>query len=556
MRLATRLGLAALAFVLAAGAAQAQNVTFQVDMQRYIDSCQHDPASDVMEIRGNVFGWDDSAPDMTYDGDGTYSYSADFTAEEAISYKFFSTGGLGYEDQTGDRAYTVTADANQTVAEVTFADGDPVDACNSTAVEEDYEVTFAVDMSVQTARGAFDPATQVPGVAGALNGVDDWGSVAVPMQEDAFRDNIYTVLISEQQDADGGPVSLLTPGTSPYKFVILNRSDNSIAAWESGPDRLVTTTGEEMDVDNDNLQELAVAERFFNDVTASQVLQDAKTITFRVDMRSAAFYLEDNASIPGTPNASTSIDGVWINGPAMWESTEGGGPAGGISDWLGWGPTGLGANDNFAFSDDDNDNIWELTLNYPAGALTTLVGKLGLNANDNEGGFGNDSFYPIAESDGTINLVFGAMLKADGTYRDDCGPDADADGTCDPIYDPYILINNTATPPTVMAVDGTGEIDVANEQGPGLAEGVTLSAPRPNPAVGRVTFDLGLDRAMEVDVQVVDLMGRTIVTLAKGAFASGETELSLNASSLAAGVYVLRVQAGGEVVSRRMTVVR
>ena len=556
MRFATRIGLMAMALGLLGGSAAAQNdVTFQVNMQPYIDSCQHDVDDDRMEIRGNVFGWDDSAPDMTYDGDGTYSITVQLDAETAVDYKFWSAG-LEYEDATGNRAYTVTGDASQTVEEVTFADGEPEDQC--TAADETYEVTFTVDMSVQVARGAFDPDTQTPAVAGAIT---DWAGSPVALQPDALLDNVYTGIIEE--NFEGNDITIPTPGTSPYKFVILNNSDNSIAAWESGSDRLVQATGDEGDADEDGLQELTVPPRFFNDVTADQVLQQATSVTYQVDLNSAAFYLADNGSIPGTPEAVTEINGLYINGPAMWESVDGGGPGAGITDWLTWGETGLATFDDFSFSDDDEDGVWELTLEYPAGALKTLVGKLGINGADNEGGFGNDSFYPVADGNTftggegtTIQLVFGAMLKDDGTYRDDCGPDADADGNCDPIYDPYILIDNTAMPPTATAVNGTGEVDVNIEGGPALASGVELSAPRPNPSAGRTQVVLSLDRGMTVRAQVVDLTGRVVATLAEGSLSAGDTTLELDATRMAAGVYVLRVEADGEVATRRMTVVR
>ena len=547
MRLATRIGLAAVALVLASGAANAQNdVTFQVDLNPYITTCQFNPDENGVTTPGSMNDWTNTEFELSDDdSDGVYTGTYSL-AEGDIAYKFYVTDSsvLSWENDP-NREYTVVSGA-QTIDVADFNGPAPEDNCSAT--EEDYEITFTVDMNVQAARGAFDPDTQVPGVAGAIT---DWGNGAVPLQPDAFTDGVYTGLVP----AD----AISTPGESPYKFVILNQSDNSIAAWESGDNRLIQVTGDEPDNNDNDRLEATVPSRFFNDVTADQVLQDETSVTYSVDLNSAAFYLADNGSIPGTPEAATAINGLYINGPAMWESVAGGGPGDGITDWLAWGETGLGSNDDFAFSDDDGDNVWELTLTYPAGALRTLVGKLGINGADNEGGFGNDSFYPVGDG-GTINLVFGAMLTADGTYRDDCGPDADADGNCDPIYDPYILVDNTATPPTVMAVDGTGTNDVgeptANENGPGLARGVALGAPSPNPSTGLSRSVLSLDRAMTVRAHVVDLMGRVVATVAEGNLPAGETTLEFDASAMAAGVYVLRIEADGQVATRRVTVVR
>jgi hypothetical protein len=555
--------LAALALGLVAGSASAQNdVTFQVDLNPYITTCQFVPDDNGVLLRGSFNGFDESTALADDDDNGIYETTLSL-AEGVIEYKFFVSNSsvLSWENDvtddggtTNNRDYTVVAGA-QTLDVVTFNGPAPEDNCS--AMTMDYEITFTADMSVQVARGAFDPATQVPGVAGAIT---DWGNSPVALQPDPFLDNVYTGLLTEDQN--GNPISLSTPGTSPYKFVILNTSDNSIAAWESGDDRLIEVTGNEPDADSDGLLEATVASRFFNDVTADQVLQQETTVTYQVDLSSAAFYLADNGSIPGTPEAVTEITGLFINGPAAWESIAGGGPGGGITDWIAWGETGLATFDDFSFSDDDDDDVWELELTYPAGALTTLVGKLGINGADNEAGFGNDSFYPVADGNTftgngtTIELVFGATIKPDGTYVDSIGPDADGDGNADPIYDPYILVDNTATPPTVTAVDGTGEIDVAIEGGPALASGVALSAPRPNPSAGQTSIVLSLGRGMTVRAQVVDLMGRVVATLAEGALSAGDTTLELDASTMAAGVYVLRVEADGEVASRRMTVVR
>ena len=559
MRIATRLGLAALAFVVLAGTSSAQdkNVTFQVDMQPYIDLCQHDTETDAVEIRGNIFGWDDTAPDLNYDGDGTYSYTAQIAEGTAVTYKFFSTGGLDYEDQTGDRMYTVTADADQTVPEVTFADGTPEDLCGVTTTDENYEVTFTVDMSVQLARGAFDPATQTPAVAGgSRTGATARRRSSPTPSRTTCTPGWWSPARSPRPCAE---TTLAVPGTQAYKFVLIN-TDGSIS-YETGGDRTFALTGDEPDADNDGARRshgpAALLQRHHRrsgapgrddgDLPRRPRLGPVLPRRQRLDRghRRRGGHVHRRA-LPQRPRAV----GVHARRVAPEEASSTGPPGARVASARSTTPRSrtLTATTSGSFM-----------LTYPAGALRTLVGKLGINGSDNESASGADSFYPIetgtsVDGDGNpvIDIVFGAVRKQDGSLDDSRGPTA----TGDPIYDPYILIDNTATPPTAMAVDGTGEIDVANEQGPGLARGVTLSASRPNPASGLARFVLGLDRAMDVQVQVVDLMGRTVATLAQGQMAAGDNEIGFDASRMAAGVYVLRVQAGGEVVSRRMTVVR
>ena len=545
MRIATRTGLLTCLVALWAAPAFAQdpNVTFQVDMNPYIATCQHDPETDDVQIRGTIFGWDDTAPAMDDDGDGTYSITVPIANGTVVGYKFFSTGGLEYEDQTGDRMYTVTADADQTVDEVTFADGDPVDDCGTMTTPEDYEILFSVDMNVAIQRGAFDPMTQEIYVAGAISG---WGDAAgnpdYELTESSTEDNIYTGIIQA--------TGIETPGTSAFKFITYEPT-GAVIGWESRPDRLFEVTGNEVDGDANGFQELTVPRSFFDDVTADDVLGAAATVTFEIDARPAYYVLADSSEINGTPGPETTLDGIWLNGPIMWESDDGGGPGSGITDWLGWGDELEGFSE-FGATDADGDSVFTLTLTYPAGALKTLIGKFGVNGSDNEGGFANNHNFVITEGTQTITQVFGAMRQADGLFNDDNGPD----GTN---YDPYILIDNSTTPPLVMAVRSGGEadgVDTAIEPGAELPDGITLGQSYPNPFTSTATIAYRLEQGQPISVKVYDLTGRLVATLVEGFQPAGDHTVRFDARDLASGTYLYHLEADGQVVSRMMTVLK
>ena len=561
MRSATRLLLGALALTLVAGTASAQNnVTFTVNMQPYITSCQHVPATDRMEIRGNVFGWDDSAPDMTDNGDGTYSHTAALDAGTAVSFKFWSSGTLAYEDQTGDRMYTVTGDANQVVPTINFADGDPVNSCGPpTGTPTDYTLVFAVDMSVQIGRGAFNPATQEVAVAGSFT---DWGTSPVVLQEDSGTAGLYAGFVNVDD-------ILVPSGTAvQFKFIIRETATGNILAWENvdpartspieGGNRVFTLTGTEPDVDADGRLDAFYDNNsdpndlpFFSDQDASQFLAGPATLTFNVDARSAQYLLAATGQLPG---GETTFTGLSANGPAAGESTQDGGPGGGIGDWADWGPV-LAAAPGRQLTDTDGDGIWTVTFNYEAGARRNLVVKFGVNGADNESGFGGDHQIPITEGANTYNLAFGCVRQADGTFIDETGgtPPTFTD------YDEYLLIRNDLTPPTCVTVQSGGiagdVMNTAISDGPSIA-GLEIGATYPNPAAGRASVNLTLDRAMDVTVRLYDLTGRQIATLVDGQLAAGQTPVAVDAQALPAGVYVLRVAADGQVVSRRLTVVR
>ncbi len=91
----------------------------------------------------------------------------------------------------------------------------------------------------------------------------------------------------------------------------------------------------------------------------------------------------------------------------------------------------------------------------------------------------------------------------------------------------------------------------------GTAAVTSLSAPRPNPATGSASLTLRLATPERVTATVVDALGRTVATLFDGEAAAG-TDLSLDvdASRLAPGVYVVRVQGATFAETRRLTVAR
>ena len=84
---------------------------------------------------------------------------------------------------------------------------------------------------------------------------------------------------------------------------------------------------------------------------------------------------------------------------------------------------------------------------------------------------------------------------------------------------------------------------------------VALEPPRPNPSRGRVAVPF-TTAGGPVRLSVVDVLGREVAVLAEGPLAAGAHEAEVEAGSLAAGVYLVRLVAGPEVRARALTVVR
>ena len=97
---------------------------------------------------------------------------------------------------------------------------------------------------------------------------------------------------------------------------------------------------------------------------------------------------------------------------------------------------------------------------------------------------------------------------------------------------------------------------VANEPGGGVpGEALSLEAAYPNPAAGVVTIRYAAPAGSAVRVEVVDLLGRTVAVLVEER-TDGPQETTLDTRDLANGVYVLRLSADGQMLSRKLTVVR
>lgn len=563
MRSATRYALAAFALVLWSGSAAAQNdVTFQVDMNAYIATCQFNAATNTVRTPGDMNGWDNAQfPLADADANGIYTGTYSLPAGP-INYKHYVGGStiLSWENDP-NRAYTVVA-GPQTIAVSPFNGPAPANACGATS--DDYDLLFQVDMSIQQGRGAFNPAAgDVVAAVGEFQGWDTANPFI--LTEDSFTPGLYTGVTTR---------TLGVPSATGFKFII-KKADASIT-WDSvnpsvtpdnsggsDPNRIIRIVGGEPDTDAngnpnwayDNDTNPATAP-FFQDAGADRFLTGPATVTFTVDMRPAQYRILDAGALPqgdGSPvGGNTSIPSVFINGPAAGESNQDGGPAGGIGDWAAWGAV-LAAQTTRQLAGPDANSRYSVTLNYSAGAYRVLVAKFGVNGADDEAGFGVNHVFPITEGANAFNLSFGCVLRADGSYTDDY-----TIGTILNPYDAYLLVNNVVQPETCTVVrsGGEGDIVVANENGPSIA-GLEISAAYPNPVTTAGRIDLTLDRAMTVAVRVYDVTGRQVATLVDGRqVAAGTTTLDIDTARLAAGVYVLRVEADGQVASRRMTVTR
>jgi hypothetical protein len=76
----------------------------------------------------------------------------------------------------------------------------------------------------------------------------------------------------------------------------------------------------------------------------------------------------------------------------------------------------------------------------------------------------------------------------------------------------------------------------------------------PNPAASQSTLSIGLSKADRASVKIYDINGREAARVFEGNMGDGITQLEINGSTLAPGVYIVNIQAGGSVAQRKLVI--
>lgn len=511
-------------------------VTFQADLSDMIDSAAFVPGEDFITIPGSMNDWSTSADTLTdADEDGIYTKTLTLAPSDQ-SYKFHiysNTGRIsgGYEanqetDNT-NRNFTVDSDTTLDAEQPDFEFRDLNDA-----VFGEVELYFQVDMSIQELNGNFDPASdEYVSVTGAFE--QDWSATAYPLTE-TQEDGIYegTVTFSTEK---------AIPSTFAYKFTIVN-ADESVS-WESGDDKLITVT-EDSEFEGVYLAQNAPEGNipYFDNITPSDVFTEDTEVVFEVDLRAAYYHLADSASLPADVQTGTGADSTisWLygNGPLL------------ANGWEDWGVSesdaeaaGLVFNDSGENGDEvEGDSLYSATFSYVAGDARVGAFKMGVNGQDNEAGFGADHSVRINDAN-RIEVVFGAFVRADTVYDD--------------LYDEYILA--TEEGPVVVRNGGSGDdgVIVSNEEEAiESPQEFELSQNYPNPFNPTTNINFTLPQATNVSLTVYNVLGQQVARLVNGRLAAGQHSVQFDASNLASGMYLYRIEAGTFTQNKKMMLIK
>ncbi len=89
-----------------------------------------------------------------------------------------------------------------------------------------------------------------------------------------------------------------------------------------------------------------------------------------------------------------------------------------------------------------------------------------------------------------------------------------------------------------------------------LPSKIALKQNYPNPFNPTTTIEYTLNETSDVTLEVFNMTGQRVAVLENGSRSAGTHTISFDASSLASGVYMYRLQAGNTVLTRKMTLIK
>lgn len=102
----------------------------------------------------------------------------------------------------------------------------------------------------------------------------------------------------------------------------------------------------------------------------------------------------------------------------------------------------------------------------------------------------------------------------------------------------------------------TGTVVSIDERGVELPTELTLHQNHPNPFNPSTVVAFGLPEASSIRLAVYDILGKEVAVLADGPFAAGWHQVRFDATGLATGMYLYRIQTGQSVITRRMILLK
>ncbi len=145
-----------------------------------------------------------------------------------------------------------------------------------------------------------------------------------------------------------------------------------------------------------------------------------------------------------------------------------------------------------------------------------------------------------------VNLAVG------GTFTDSPSPGDVSVPLPGKMYIDYIKVSEWNGQGTVT-IDST---QVSNEELTEIPEQTKLLQNYPNPFNPTTSISFELTQSSLVELSIYDMNGRLVSELVNNTYSAGKHSVNFNASGLASGIYYYRLNAGGEVFTKKMTLIK
>jgi hypothetical protein len=122
------------------------------------------------------------------------------------------------------------------------------------------------------------------------------------------------------------------------------------------------------------------------------------------------------------------------------------------------------------------------------------------------------------------------------------------------IVDTLLIENNDK--PLQVGLSGKGKTIVGIEDQSELPKVYTLYPAYPNPFNPATTISFDLPKSSKVTLKVFNILGEEVATLVSDRLSAGSHSYKWDASSLASGVYMYRLQAGNYVETKKMVLMK
>ncbi|MFV1884304.1 MAG: T9SS type A sorting domain-containing protein [Balneola sp.] len=121
---------------------------------------------------------------------------------------------------------------------------------------------------------------------------------------------------------------------------------------------------------------------------------------------------------------------------------------------------------------------------------------------------------------------------------------------------PVAIAQKSKSAGTRFAITITPSATSVNNEGETKVEGFALSQNYPNPFNPTTTINYSVENSGPVTISVYNLMGQKVAVLINETKAAGSYNVTWNAANSASGMYYYRLEAGGQTMTRKMTLIK